>query len=213
MGKMDVTIARRPALLDFLASPGRVPAWRYDGRAFQTQAMRHAVLDHLLAGFLRERASGIAALRPLWAREATHRAAAIIRLVGRLGRVSASSTMLGVEADRRIAEDIAGIYTAAAAWEDRAMVTCSPALRDLAVNLVDLLGAAAGRITLELRVLNAGAARLKVSDDGIGCDGMCRNTVPGIAGMLAELLQSELVYASAGGGTIATIGFPLPPRH
>jgi hypothetical protein len=67
-----------------------------------------------------------------------------------------------------------------------------------------------GLISVELLLIDGWRARLRISDDGVGC-GNCRiGAGCGVAGGLASLLESELVYHSPKrSGTIVELVLPL----
>jgi two-component sensor histidine kinase len=96
------------------------------------------------------------------------------------------------------------------AFQRRALVL---AASELVINALfhAFRGRTYGRISLELHAIDTWPARLQVSDDGVGCDDRQIDTGQGIAGGLASLLGSELVYRPRNGhGTTAELILPSP---
>jgi hypothetical protein len=89
---------------------------------------------------------GAAMLRPLWADEAMHRAYQMVRLTRMLDRRTPCDEQSPVDADfeRRIAKALAETQLSLRIARDTEKLPCSEVLRDLARDLVDLFGEAAG---------------------------------------------------------------------
>jgi two-component sensor histidine kinase len=119
-----------------------------------TEASRHissgrATVLGLLVGAADPRAcGGSAVLRPLWANEAMHRAWSLTRLLLRLDQWDSGGDPFLASLEHRIAEELARGYGALHIEADTAMRPCSQTLRDIAINLVELLSPATGRIRL-----------------------------------------------------------------
>jgi hypothetical protein len=98
---------------------------------------------------------------------------------------------------------------ALAAYRRRALVL---AASELVINalLHAFEGRTGGLILVELHLIDGWRARLRISDDGVGCGNSRIGAECGVAGGLASLLGSELVYHSRKqSGTIVELVLPL----
>jgi hypothetical protein len=104
-----------------------------------------SVLTILLDAALLRQERGCAALRPLWAEEAMHRAYSTIRLVDtrRLRDDPAGRDPVAIGVEDVLASDLAAQFrTLTSGWE-RAIQPCSEVLRDVVADLGALFGTAA----------------------------------------------------------------------
>jgi two-component sensor histidine kinase len=94
------------------------------------------------------------------------------------------------------------------AYRRRALVL---AASELVINALRhaFKGRREGQIVVVLRILSDRHARFIVADDGIGCHLDPVEAERGVAGGLASLLESDLVYAPySAAGTVSEITFP-----
>lgn len=194
---------------------------------------------------------GFRPLRPLWVREATHRALGLLRLFTALRRHEPLS--YGSTGEQLLALHLASVLASLEAVDLTRIVPCSAVLREVTRDLVALFepavgrlalktdvallslpaykaralvslshelvtnallhafeGRTVGRISLRLRGMTDGHARLLVADDGIGFTCGRPDPATSIAGDLSGLLEGELHYcSSAGQGTTAELVFPV----
>jgi hypothetical protein len=96
------------------------------------------VIDILLAAACPGKNAGPPVLRPIWAEEAMHRSASMIRLLHERRHHTTGSP------DLAVAEDLAGLFRSLDLPSAHEVVPCSTLLRDIVTNLVTLSGTAAG---------------------------------------------------------------------
>jgi hypothetical protein len=191
-------------------------------------------------------------LRPLWANDAMHRSYAMLRLLVQKAERYRGCSMTGAvnAIDFQLARSLVDAYTSLVGEGETTLVPCSVPLREIVVNLVELLGSGvavstvidrvmlpaykrralvlaaselvlnalthgfpddlgAARIAVSLRQLGRTRACLQVRDNGAGFTRGIPNVDCGIAGSLASLVQTDLVYHRSTDWTTAEILFPL----
>jgi two-component sensor histidine kinase len=144
-----------PHGLDTLEHQGLVAGLPAAASRFETlarlscKASRRAapVIDTLLAATCPGKNAGPPVLRPIWAEEAMHRSAAMLRLL------HARRHRTTVPADLAVAQDLASLFRSLDAPSAHEVVPCSTLLRDIVTDLVALSGhAAAPDITLSTNI-------------------------------------------------------------
>jgi len=115
---------------------------------------RQALLAALLDGGVNCAPRGRAALRPLWANEAMHRAHSMLALVGGLERhaPSGGNGPRGADAECRLAAGLAASLRSLAAEDDSIILPCADVLKASVRSLADLFGPAIGHLSVHERV-------------------------------------------------------------
>jgi signal transduction histidine kinase len=113
---------------------------------------RAKVLGLLVGAADPKACGGSAALRPLWADEAMHRAWSLTRLLLRLDQWGTGDDPFDANLERQLAEELARSYGELHIRADSAMQPCSQILRDIVTDLVELFSPAAKRIQLRTTI-------------------------------------------------------------
>ncbi len=117
----------------------------------RVSARRADLLGTLLQASDPTVAIGAPEWRPVWASEALHRAYSLARLVARLDAAQPMPGRLVAMLEARLARDLADAYDQLAIT-DRRPLPCSPLLRSVVRNLVELFGSTVGGISLTTTV-------------------------------------------------------------
>jgi hypothetical protein len=138
-----------PATTVATLSPRSRRIGRFEQMALDSRLLsptRSHILGVLLEAANPTHHGGVATLRPIWANEAMHRAYQMVRLTRMLDRRTPCDEQSPVvaEFERRIAKALAETQLSLHIARDAEKLPCSEALRDLARDLVDLYGEAAG---------------------------------------------------------------------
>ena len=138
------------------AKPAR-PASRLEqmaDAAARIRAPRQETLGLLLDATLPMARLGRPVLRPLWANEAMHRAYDMVRLVARLERNVPLRPFehAAVNAERRLARELAASFHELQAADDEREVPCSDLLRTLVRDLIELFGPLGGDVDVRTSI-------------------------------------------------------------